>query len=60
MINRGDYPWGSVMREIERREVVYANCHRRRTYRRQGCYRIEYLAESAIATLDDNGGVGQW
>jgi hypothetical protein len=31
--------WEDVLAEIERCEVVCANCHRRRTYRRQGSWR---------------------
>jgi hypothetical protein len=55
MISRGDFSWESILREIEKCEVVCANCHRRRTYRRQGSYRLEYLPASVIATLDESG-----
>ena len=34
MINR-DFTWASILREIEKCEVVCANCHRRRTYTRR-------------------------
>lgn len=40
--------WGMIEKEIEKCEVVCANCHRRRTYRRSGSYRnasIAHLAE---------------
>jgi hypothetical protein len=33
------YGWARVLDEIERCEVVCANCHRRRTYRRAGSWR---------------------
>ena len=55
MISRGDFSWESILREIEKCDVVCANCHRRRTYHRQGSYRLEYLAASVIATLDESG-----
>jgi hypothetical protein len=38
MVNR-DFTWGSILREIEKCEVVCANCHRRRTYTRRRTYR---------------------
>jgi hypothetical protein len=47
MMNR-DYPWGSVLREIEKCEVVCANCHRRRTYARRPSYRsLPFESEGA-------------
>ena len=38
LLNR-DYPWSTVLEEIEKCEVVCANCHRRRTYGRRATYR---------------------
>jgi hypothetical protein len=35
-----DYTWNSVLHEIEKCEIVCANCHRRRTYSRLGSYRL--------------------
>lgn len=40
---RAGYRWLSVLEEIEKCEVVCANCHRKRTYARSGCYRLEYM-----------------
>jgi len=35
----GGYKKDLILKEIAKCEVVCANCHRRRTYKRQGCYR---------------------
>ncbi|HZN16349.1 MAG TPA: hypothetical protein VFB78_18945 [Acidimicrobiales bacterium] len=34
------WPWSTVLAEIAKCEVVCANCHRRRTYTRQGSWRV--------------------
>lgn len=39
MISSG-YRWESVMKEIEKCEVVCVNCHRRRTFKRCRSYRV--------------------
>lgn len=38
-------PWRTVEEEIEKCEVVCANCHRRRTYQRQGSLRLEAIRQ---------------
>ena len=45
MINR-DFTWKAILHEIEKCEVVCANCHRRRTYVRRQTYRSLLSAES--------------
>ena len=35
-----DRPWQAILDEIEKCEVVCANCHRRRTARRRGALRL--------------------
>jgi hypothetical protein len=35
-----DYGWERILAEIEKCEVVCANCHRRRTVRRRGSIRV--------------------
>jgi len=37
------YSWESILQEIAKCEVVCSNCHRRRTYRRSGSYRVSHL-----------------
>jgi hypothetical protein len=34
------WPWSTVRAEIAKCEVVCSNCHRRRTYDRQGSWRV--------------------
>ncbi len=46
-------PWKDVLAEIEKCEVVCANCHRRRTNRRGGFIRSVVLADR---TGDQSGG----
>lgn len=35
------YSWETIEKELEKCEIVCANCHRKRTYRRNGSYRLE-------------------
>jgi hypothetical protein len=48
-----DRPWKNVLAEMEKCEVVCANCHRRRTNRRGGFIRVVVTADTAE---DDPGG----
>lgn len=43
MVARGS-GWGTISTEISKCEVVCANCHRRRTYRREGSWRSSFSA----------------
>jgi hypothetical protein len=54
-IGRGmrERPWKAVLAEIEKCEVVCANCHRRRTNRRGGFIRTVIAADTA--SNDANG-----
>ena len=47
LVNRS---WESVLAEIEKCEIVCANCHRHRTYRRRGTVRV--LLTQAIREAD--------
>lgn len=51
-ISRGYYSrrWETVLPEIAKCEVVCANCHRRRTYRRAGTLKLLLLAEAGDGT----------
>jgi hypothetical protein len=40
-----DRNWETILAEIEKCEVVCANCHRRRTARRRRSYRLQILEE---------------
>jgi hypothetical protein len=40
-------PWKDVLAEIEKCDVICANCHRRRTNRRGGFIRSVVLADTA-------------
>lgn len=42
MIGDG-YSWSTILKEIKKCEVVCANCHRKRTYRRSGSYRLNTM-----------------
>ncbi len=50
----GGYRWSRIMEEIEKCDVVCANCHRRRTYTRVDSYRIRLTSAQGI-----NSGVGR-
>lgn len=41
MVGEG-YSWSTILAEIEKCEVVCANCHRRRTARQKNSYRLAY------------------
>jgi hypothetical protein len=41
----GGWEWARVLEEIEKCEVVCANCHRRRTARRTNSYRVRAIEE---------------
>jgi len=40
------YSWARIMQEIEKCEVVCCNCHRRRTFIRQGAWRVIGVADN--------------
>jgi hypothetical protein len=45
MATSGAYIWESVLREIEKCDVVCANCHRKRTNKQFGWYRYSLMNE---------------
>jgi hypothetical protein len=47
--------WASVLAEIEKCEVVCANCHRRRTARQLGWVRAVLLAEGEDSESQRSG-----
>ena len=50
--------WTRILREIEKCDVVCANCHRRRTASRGGFFRASYMSgEEQPPMLDPGPGV---
>ena len=40
---RRSYSLDKIIDEIEKCDIVCANCHRRRTYDRSGCWRLDFI-----------------
>lgn len=40
------YTWKSVLKELEKCEIVCRNCHHRRTHKRQESFKVRFLSRS--------------